>query len=115
MRSSMLDVIRQDYMRTARAKGLGPLRVLVGHGVRNALIPILTIVALDFGGIAGGAAVTETIFAWPGLGRLFLDALSARDYPILLAMLLMSAAVVVIFNLLADVLYGVLDPRIRFN
>ncbi len=115
MRSSMLDVIRQDYMRTARAKGLGPVRILVRHGMRNALIPILTIVALDFGGIAGGAAVTETIFAWPGLGRLFLDALSARDYPILLAMLLMSAVVVVLFNLIADVLYGVLDPRIRFS
>jgi peptide/nickel transport system permease protein len=115
MRSSMLDVIRQDYMRTARAKGLAPLRILVRHGLRNALIPILTIVALDFGGIAGGAAVTETIFAWPGLGRLFLDALSARDYPVLLAMLLMSAVVVVLFNLIADVLYGVLDPRIRFS
>lgn len=115
MRSSMLDVIRQDYMRTARAKGLNPLRILVRHGMRNALIPILTIVALDFGGIAGGAAVTETIFAWPGLGRLFLDALSARDYPVLLAMLLMSAVVVVLFNLIADVLYGVLDPRIRFS
>jgi peptide/nickel transport system permease protein len=115
MRSSMLEVIRQDYMRTARSKGLGPLKVLIGHGVRNALIPVLTIVALDFGGIAGGAAVTETIFAWPGLGRLFLASLSARDYPILLAMLLMSAVVVVFFNLLADVLYGVLDPRIRYS
>jgi peptide/nickel transport system permease protein len=115
MRSSMLEVVRQDYMRTAQAKGLAPLQVLVGHGVRNALIPLLTVVAIDFGGIAGGAAVTETVFAWPGLGRLFLEALSARDYPILLAMLLMSAVVVILFNLLADVLYGVLDPRIRYN
>jgi peptide/nickel transport system permease protein len=115
MRSSMLDVVRQDYMRTARAKGLGPLRVLVGHGMRNALIPLVTVVALNFGGIAGGAAVTETVFAWPGLGRLFLEALGGRDYPVLLAMLLMSAVVVVFFNLLADVLYGVLDPRIRYS
>ena len=115
MRSSMLEVIRQDYMRTARSKGLGTTAILVRHGLRNAMIPVLTIVALDFGSIAGGAAITETIFAWPGLGRLFIDALTARDYPVLLAMLLMSAVVVILFNLIADVLYGVLDPRIRYN
>ncbi len=115
MRSSMLEVIRQDYMRTARSKGLGQLQVLVRHGVRNALIPVITVVALDFSSIAGGAAVTETIFAWPGLGRLFLSALQSRDYPVLLAMLLLSAVVVIIFNLLADILYGVLDPRIRYS
>ncbi len=115
MRSSMLDVKRQDYMRTAQSKGLGPVAVLARHGLRNALIPVLTIVALDFGSIAGGAAVTETIFAWPGLGSFFLLSLSGRDYPVLMAMLLMAAVVVIFFNLLADVLYGVLDPRIRYS
>ncbi len=115
MRSSMLDVKRQDYMRTAQSKGLGPVAVLARHGLRNALIPVLTVVALDFGAIAGGAAVTETIFAWPGLGSFFIQSLTGRDYPILMAMLLMAAVVVIFFNLLADVLYGVLDPRIRYN
>jgi peptide/nickel transport system permease protein len=115
MRSTMLDVKRQDYMRTAQSKGVGPVAMLVRHGLRNALIPVLTIVALDFGGIAGGAAVTETIFAWPGLGSFFIESLIGRDYPVLMAMLLMSAVVVIFFNLVADVLYGVLDPRIRYN
>lgn len=115
MRSSMLDVKRQDYMRTAKSKGLGPVAVLARHGMRNAMIPVLTVVALDFGSIAGGAAVTETIFAWPGLGSFFILSLTGRDYPVLMAMLLMAAVVVIFFNLLADVLYGVLDPRIRYT
>src|SRR5579871_6811787 len=115
MRSTMLDVKRQDYMRTAQSKGVGPVAMLARHGLRNALIPVLTIDALDFGSIAGGAAVTETIFAWPGLGSFFIESLTGRDYPVLMAMLLMSAVVVIFFNLLADVLYGVLDPRIRYN
>jgi peptide/nickel transport system permease protein len=115
MRASMLDVKRQDYMRTARSKGLGPTAVLIRHGLRNALIPVLTVVALSFGGIAGGAAVTETIFAWPGLGSYFILSLQSRDYPVLMAMLLMSAVTVIFFNLVADVLYGVLDPRIRYS
>ncbi len=115
MRASMLEVKRQDYMRTARSKGLGPVAILARHGLRNALIPVITVVALDFGGIAGGAAVTETIFAWPGLGSFFILSLTGRDYPVLMAMLLMSAVVVILFNLIADVLYGVLDPRIRYS
>lgn len=115
MRSSMLDVKRQDYMRTAQSKGLGPITVLARHGLRNALIPVVTVVALNFGAIAGGAAVTETIFAWPGLGSFFILSLTARDYPVLMAMLLMSAVTVIFFNLVADVLYGVLDPRIRYS
>ena len=114
-RSTMLDVKRQDFMRTAQSKGVGPVAVLARHGLRNALIPVLTIVALDFGSIAGGAAVTETIFAWPGLGSFFIESLTGRDYPVLMAMLLMSSVVVGFFNLLAYVLYGVLDPRIRYN
>ncbi|HEU5228734.1 MAG TPA: ABC transporter permease [Ktedonobacteraceae bacterium] len=115
MRASMLEVKRQDYMRTARSKGLGPVAILARHGLRNALIPVLTVVAIDFGAIAGGAAVTETIFAWPGLGSFFIESLTGRDYPVLMAMLLMSAVMVILFNLLADVLYGVLDPRIRYS
>ena len=115
MRASMLEVKRQDYMRTARSKGLGPVTILARHGLRNALIPVITVVAIDFGAIAGGAAVTETIFAWPGLGSFFILSLTGRDYPVLMAMLLMSAVVVIMFNLLADVLYGVLDPRIRYS
>ncbi len=114
MRSSMIEAIKQDYIRTARAKGVGPVRLLVGHALRNAVIPLITVVALDFGQIAGGATITEGVFAWPGMGRLFLDSLEARDFPILLAMLLIGSVFVVLFNLLADVLYAVMDPRIRY-
>ena len=114
LRSTMIDVVKQDYMRTARAKGVGPLGVLVRHAMRNALIPLVTVVTLDFGAIAGGAVITETIFSWPGMGQLFYSSLQARDYPVLLAMLTLSAFFVIAFNLLADILYGVLDPRIRY-
>jgi peptide/nickel transport system permease protein len=111
----MLEVLRQDYVRTAWAKGLQQRTVILKHALRNALIPVVTVVAIDFGAIAGGAAVTETIFAWPGLGSFFILSLTSRDYPVLMAMLLMSAVTVITFNLIADVLYGVLDPRIRYN
>src|SRR5262249_32938523 len=113
--SSMLDVIKQDYIRTARAKGLGSRTVFFRHALRNALIPFITQVAIDFGLIVGGATITETVFAYPGLGRLFYTSLTARDYPILLTMLLLGAASVILFNLLADVLYSVVDPRIRYT
>lgn len=115
LRSTMIDVVKQDYMRTARAKGVSPMGVLVRHAMRNALIPLVTVVALDFGGIAGGAVITETIFSWPGMGQLFYSSLQARDYPVLLAMLSLSAFFVIAFNLIADILYGVLDPRIRYS
>jgi peptide/nickel transport system permease protein len=115
MRSSMIEVAKQDYMRTARAKGASTASILIRHAMRNAIIPLITVVAIDFGGIAGGAVITETVFAWPGLGRLFYDSLEGRDYPVLLAMLLISAVLVVLFNLLADVLYAVMDPRIRYS
>jgi peptide/nickel transport system permease protein len=115
LRSSMLDVIKQDYIRTARMKGLGTRRVFFRHALRNALIPLVTVVAISFGGIAGGAIITETIFAWPGLGRLFLVAVNFPDYPTLLAYLLFGAASVIFFNLVADILYGVIDPRIRYS
>ena len=115
LRASMLEVLHQDYLRTARAKGLARARVVLIHASRNALIPLVTVVALDVSTIFGGAVITETIFSWPGLGRLFYDALGARDYPVLMAMMGMSAVSVVFFNLLADVIYGLVDPRIRYS
>jgi len=115
MRSSMIDVTKQDYMRTARAKGVSPTDALVRHALRNAVIPLITVVAIDFGAIAGGATITEGIFAWPGMGTLFLNSLESRDFPVLLAILVLSGFFVVLFNLIADVLYGVMDPRIRYS
>ena len=115
LRSSMLDTIKQDYIRTAKAKGLSPRVVFFKHALRNALLPLITVVAIDFAGIAAGAVVTEALFAWGGIGNLFVDSLNFRDYPILLALLLMSATAVITFNLIADILYGVADPRIRYS
>ena len=115
LRSSMLDVVKQDYIRTARAKGLSGRVVFFRHALRNALIPLLTQVAIDFGAIAGGAAITETVFAWPGVGKYFIESLVARDYTVLMAMLLLSTASVLLFNLVADILYSVVDPRIRYS
>ena len=114
LRSTMIDVVKQDYMRTARAKGVSPAATLFHHALRNAVIPLVTVVALDFGAVAGGATITEGIFAWPGMGLLFFQSLQARDYPVLLSMLLISGAFVIAFNLIADILYAVLDPRIRY-
>ncbi len=115
LRSSMLDVIKQDYIRTARAKGLGSRVVLFRHALRNALIPLITVVTLEFGGIFSGAVITETVFAWPGLGSRFFQALGSLDYPVMLAMLLLSSAGIIVANLVADVLYAVADPRIRYS
>lgn len=115
MRSSMIEVVKQDYMRTARAKGVSPVPMLLQHALRNAVIPLITVVALDFGSVAGGAAITEGVFAWPGMGLQFLDSLDRRDYPVLLAMLILSAVFVIGFNLIADILYAVMDPRIRYS
>ena len=115
MRSSMIEVVKQDYMRTARAKGVATVPLLLRHALRNAVIPLITVVAIDFGAVAGGAAITEGIFAWHGMGLLFIDSLQTRDYPVLLAMLMISAVFVIGFNLLADILYGVMDPRIRYS
>jgi peptide/nickel transport system permease protein len=115
LRSSMLGALRTDYIRTARAKGL-PERLVVGkHALRNALIPVVSVMALDLAGLFSGAVITETIFAWPGIGRLFVQAMFARDYPLLMGILLLGSVMVVVFNLIADVLYGVLDPRVRYD
>jgi peptide/nickel transport system permease protein len=115
LRSSMLDTVKQDYVRTARAKGLSSRAVFFRHALRNALIPFITVVAIDFAGFAGGAVITETVFGLPGIGKLFYDSLGARDYPVLLTLLLFAATMVVTFNLLADLFYGVLDPRISYS
>jgi peptide/nickel transport system permease protein len=115
MRSSMLEVVRTDYMRTAAAKGLAPLRVIFTHGLKNALIPVVTIMALSLPGLVSGAVVTETIFAWPGMGRLFFNALGQFDFPLLMGYLMMVSVLVVLFNLLADVVYAWLDPRVKYD
>jgi peptide/nickel transport system permease protein len=113
-RSSMLDVLGADYMRTARAKGLRELNVIMRHGVRNSLIPLTTVMAVDVGSLFGGLIITETIFSWPGMGKLFYDSLLNGDIPVLLPWLVVTALFIVGFNLLADVMYAVLDPRIRY-
>ncbi|MGL4285742.1 MAG: ABC transporter permease [Phreatobacter sp.] len=113
MRSSMLDVIGQDYIRTARAKGLPEWRVLAGHALRNALLPMITVAGLQFPTLLGGALVTETVFTWPGMGRLFLDSIGYRDYPVVMGILMFSAVMVLIGSFLADMLYAAVDPRIR--
>lgn len=113
VRSSMLEELHQDYVRTARAKGLAERSVVYGHALRNGLIPVLTVVGLQFGSLLAGAIVTETIFSWPGLGRLMLQAISARDYPLTQGCLLAIAGTYILVNLATDILYGVLNPRIR--
>lgn len=115
MRASMLEVIGQDYVRTARAKGATERRVIWGHGFRNAAIPVLTILALDLPALFNGAVFTETMFSWPGMGRLFIESAFRVDYALLMAIILISAALTVLFNLLADVGYAYLDPRIRYG
>lgn len=115
MRSSMLDVIHQDYLRTARAKGLSERRVLYKHALRNALIPLVTLFALDIPYIFGGAVFVEMLFSWPGMGQLYYQAAMQRDYPILLAILIIGAAFILLSNLLADIFYAILDPRIRYS
>ena len=115
LRSSTLEVLEMDYVRTARAKGLRERVILLRHVMRNAMIPFLTIVAIDIPLYLTGAVVTETVFAWPGMGRLFFDSLGQRDYPVLMGVLLLGAVLIVIGNLIADLLYAVLDPRISLK
>jgi peptide/nickel transport system permease protein len=115
LRSSMRDTLNEDYIRTARAKGLSLRMVHFRHALRNALLPLVTLIALDLPTVFGGAVFIETIFAWPGMGRLFWDAAKGRDYPILLAVMMIYAALTLLFNLIADIVYGFLDPRIRYD
>lgn len=115
LRSSMLEVIHQDYVRTARAKGLAERRVLFRHALKNAAIPLVTLMALDLPLLFTGALYTEIIFSWPGMGRLYYASASRRDYPLLMAIIMISAALIIICNLLADIVYAYLDPRIRYR
>ena len=112
-RSSMLEVLREDYVRTARAKGLSPARVVVVHALRNALIPVLTVVGMQTGSLLAGAVLTETIFSWPGIGKWLIDSIARRDYPVVQAGILISALTFIAVNLFVDILYGVVNPRIR--
>ena len=115
MRAAMLEVINSDYVRTARAKGLNERRVMMKHALRNALIPLVTLVALDFGTLLGGAVVTETVFSLDGMGLYFVNALFTNDpYPVM-AFLMVTAVMIIIFNLIADIAYGLLDPRVRYD
>lgn len=113
-RAGMLEVLQTDYIRTARAKGLGRFAVIFKHGLRNALIPIVTVAGLQTGFLLGGAVLTESIFAWPGVGRLAFEAISNRDYPLINGSILLFATTFVVVNLVVDLLYAALDPRIRY-
>jgi peptide/nickel transport system permease protein len=115
VRSAVLDVIRLDYVTTARAKGIGERKVIIKHVVRNALIPVVTLVALQMPGVFGGAIVTEQIFRVPGIGSLLISAILANDTPVIMAVTFVFACLVILFNLLADIIYGWLDPRISFR
>ena len=114
-RASMIETLRRDYVRTARAKGLSPARVDLKHALRNALLPTVTVVGLQFGSLLGGAVLTETVFAWPGVGRLVVDAIRARDLPLVQGTVLFVAALFILVNLLVDVSYALLNPRIRYD
>ena len=114
-RSSVLEVLREDYVMTARAKGLSEARIILKHVLRNAMLPVLTVVGLQFGALLAGSIITETIFSWPGLGTLMVKAIQTRDYPVVQGCVLLIALSYVLVNLLTDLLYGVIDPRIRYE
>ncbi len=114
-RSAMLEVLHSDYIRTARAKGLPERTVILKHGLRNALVVFVTIWALDFAALLGGSVVTESVFQWPGLGRTLLDAIFSQDIDLAMAAIFFVSVMAIGFNLLADLLYGIIDPRIRYE
>ncbi|EGJ79200.1 putative oligopeptide ABC transporter integral membrane protein [Streptomyces sp. Tu6071] len=113
LRSSLVDVLASDHIRTARARGLGPVRTVLTHGLRNASLPVVTVVGLEVGSLLGGAILTEQVFSWPGVGRLTVEAISNRDFPLVQATILLFAATFVVVNLLVDLSYSLLDPRVR--
>lgn len=115
VRSATLEALGMDYVRTARAKGVRERAVLLGHVLRNSLVPFVTVVAIDIPLYLTGAVLTETVFSWPGMGRLFFDSLTKRDYPVLMGVLMLGAVLIVIGNLVADLVYGILDPRIKYQ
>ena len=112
-RASMLEVANQDFVKTARAKGLSNGRILRAHVLRNALLPVVTLAGLQAGAMIGGAVLIETVFAWPGIGRLLFDALAQRDYSLLLGTFLVTAALAITFNIITDIIYTIVDPRIE--
>lgn len=114
-RSALLEVLGQDYVRTARAKGVPDHGVTLRHALRNALLPVVTVVGLEFGGLLGGAVLTETVFAWPGVGRLLVDAITSRDLPLVQGAVLFIAVVFILVNLLVDLSYALLNPRVRYD
>ncbi|HBQ8028937.1 TPA: ABC transporter permease [Klebsiella aerogenes] len=114
-RSSMVDVLGEDYIRTARAKGLAPFQVYFKHALRNALIPIVTIIALNFGSLIGGAVVTESVFNWPGIGRYLVDSVRYRDYPVIQGVTMITVASVVVMNLVGEMIIARINPKIRFD
>ncbi|HUS99001.1 MAG TPA: ABC transporter permease [Candidatus Thermoplasmatota archaeon] len=114
-RSSMLEILRQDFIRTERAKGLSERKVIYKHAIRNAMVPVVTVIGLNFGLLLSGAILTETVFSWPGVGRLVVDAVYARDYPLVVGCILVFALVFVIVNLITDLLYTYIDPRIHYD
>jgi len=114
-RSSMLEVLNQDYIRTARAKGLFDRGVVLKHALRNALVPVVTVVGLQFGALLAGAVITETVFTWPGIGRLLVESIRARDYPVVQGAVLLIATTFIVVNLVVDLVYGFIDPRIRYD
>ncbi|MCX8203483.1 MAG: ABC transporter permease [Nitrososphaeria archaeon] len=114
-RSSMIEAMSQDYVRTARSKGLEERTVVYKHALRNALIPVVTVVGLQFGNLLGGAVLTETVFAWPGIGRLLYESLMARDYPVIQGVVLMTATIFIVINIIVDIIYSYIDPRIRYD
>ena len=115
MRSGMLDVMSADYVRTARAKGLPFRIVVVRHAIKNAMLTVVTVIALDFGGLLAGSLVTETVFRWPGIGLLLVNAIQTRDFAIIQMVVLVTAIIYILINLAADIVYGYIDPRIRFE
>lgn len=114
-RTSMLEVLHSDYLRTAKSKGLPRRKVIIKHALRNAMIPVVTLISLDIAGMVGGAIITESIFGWPGVGRLYIDAITNLDYPVVMAIVLLIGMGLVFMNIVADILYGVLDPRVRYE
>ncbi|MEX0622604.1 ABC transporter permease subunit, partial [Saccharospirillum sp.] len=114
-RSSMLEVLGEDYIRTARAKGLSKPRIIVKHALRNALIPVITVMGLQVGLLLSGAILTETIFAWPGIGKWLVESIGRRDYPVVQGGLLLIATIIILVNLLVDLMYGVVNPRVRHS
>lgn len=114
-RSAMVETLEMDFIRSVRAKGVSSWRVIIGHGLRNASLPIITIIGLQFGTLVGGAVLTETIFAWPGLGRLIVQSISTRDFPVVQASIFLFAVALIVINLVTDIIYAYVDPRIRYD